>query len=83
MMVAIAIQLVCFPNKTLVLNSFSVYFSRFSVRTIVLCDISNNLSTAFFNHQTQMIMKSDRWVTEISVRGWLRTLLSFERININ
>ena len=33
-MVGIAIQLVCFANKTLFLNSFSVYFSRFSVRTI-------------------------------------------------
>jgi len=32
----IAIQMVCSVNKTLVLNSFSVYFSRFYVRTIVL-----------------------------------------------
>ena len=35
-MVGIAIQLVWFANKTLGLNSFSVYFSRFSVRTIAL-----------------------------------------------
>ena len=34
MMDAIAIQGVCCVNKTLALNGFSGYFSRFSVRTI-------------------------------------------------
>ena len=36
MMDAIAIQGVCCVNKTLALNGFSGYFSRFSVRTIAL-----------------------------------------------
>ncbi len=36
MIVAIAIQEVCCVNKTLALNGFSDYFSRFYVRTIDL-----------------------------------------------
>ena len=52
---AIAIQLVCFANKTLGLNSFSVYFSRFSVRTIGIFFLDRQTLHLELSRQTQVV----------------------------
>jgi len=51
----IAIQMVCSVNKTLVLNSFSVYFSRFYVRTIgrAYCVFDRSLEYRLFQALTE------------------------------